>query len=262
MRSIEGFHRKLDGGSLCIGAGITLADPVVTDALGACVDFLWVDMEHTPLNPETLVGHLLAARARGVPALVRVGGNVTHLIKAALDGGAHGIIVPQVRSVDEVRSAVADCRYPPAGRRGYGPRIPSDYGRNAGKEYVQWANREIFVSVQIETREALEQLDAIVAVPGLDSIVVGPADLAHALGLSGELEHPDAIAAIETIIAKTRAAGLYVGSGMGPDIPFAVKMADRGCQWIQVGNDVDYLTKSMEEITAALRAKRERLKRP
>ena len=253
MKPIDRFREKLRNGVLCIGAGITLADPLVTDALGDSVDFFWIDTEHTAMNPETLARHLLAARAHNVPGLVRVGAGVTHLIKTALDAGADGIIVPQVRSVEEVRTAVADCRYPPVGRRGYGPRVPSKYGRNAGAEYVEQANAQVFVAVQIETREAFEQLDAIVAVPGLDSIVVGPSDLAHSLGLSGELEHPRNVEAVEAIIAKSKAAGLFVGAGMGPNTDYAAKMAKRGCQWVQVGCDFDYLVKSIERIAAELR---------
>jgi len=253
MNSIETFRKKLRDGVVCIGAGITFADALVTDALGDSVDFFWIDTEHTAMNPETLARHLLAARAHNVPGFVRVGAGVTHLIKTALDAGADGIIVPQVRSVEKVRAAVADCRYPPVGRRGYGPRVPSQYGREGGKEYVGRANEHVFVAVQIETREALEQLDAIVAVPGLDSLVVGPSDLAHSLGLSGELEHPRNVEAVEAIIAKSRAAGLFVGTGMGPDTAYAAAMAKRGCQWIQVGCDFDYLVKSIGTITAELR---------
>lgn len=254
MTAIEIFRAKLDKGQLCIGAGITLTDPLATDALAESVDFFWIDTEHTAMNPETLALHLLAARANNVPALVRVGAGVTYLIKSALDSGADGIIVPQVRSAEEVRAAVADCRYPPLGRRGFGPRVPCRYGRGGGPGYIEAANAQVFVAVQIETREALRDIDAITAIEGLDSIALGPSDLAHALGLSGELEHPKNVEAVETVIGKAKAAGLYVGTGMGADMGYAAKMAARGCQWIQVGGDCDYLVRSIEEITGRLRS--------
>jgi hypothetical protein len=137
------------------GAAVTLADPLVSDALAGSVDFLWIDLEHAAMSPDALSGHLLAARGRGIPALVRVAAGTTPLIKPVLDAGAPGIIVLQVRTAEEVRQAVGDCRYPPLGRRGYGPRVPSDYGRDAGREYAARANRELFVAVQIEKADAL-----------------------------------------------------------------------------------------------------------
>jgi 2-keto-3-deoxy-L-rhamnonate aldolase RhmA len=164
-------------------------------------------------------------------------------------------VVPQVRSAEEVRSVVSDCRYPPLGRRGYGPRVPSNYGRDGGDEYVERANRGIFVAVQIETAEALEALDDILAVPGLDSIVLGPWDLSGALGVLGNVEHPRVVAAIETIISKARAAGLAVGSGMGPDPDYAYVMAQRGVQWIQIGGDYGYLVRHMDQITTSVRGR-------
>jgi len=253
MEAIARFRQKLKAGRVCLGAGITFADPLVSDALGGSCDFLWIDLEHSAMSPEALNGHLLAARARNVPAIVRVTGSSTPFIKPVLDAGADGIVVPQVRSAEEVRQIVSDCRYPPLGRRGYGPRVPSNYGRDGGDEYIERANKDLFVAVQIETVEALEALDDILTIPGLDSIVLGPWDLSGALGVLGDVEHPRVVAAIETIIAKTRAAGLAVGSGMGPDADYAYKMAKRGVQWLQVGGDYGYLIKCMDQITASVR---------
>ena len=108
---IVAFRSKIAAGAICIGASITLIDPRVTDALGDSVDFFWIDMEHSLMSPEAVHGHLLAAKTRGVPALVRVTGSATPFIKPVLDAGADGIIVPQVRSAEEVQQIVADCRY-------------------------------------------------------------------------------------------------------------------------------------------------------
>ncbi|RIK43927.1 MAG: hypothetical protein DCC55_04050 [Chloroflexi bacterium] len=252
---IAAFRAKMAAGAICIGASITLIDPRVTDALGDSVDFVWIDMEHSLMGPEAVHGHLLAAKARGVPALVRVTGSSTPFIKPVLDAGADGIIVPQVRSAAEVQQIVDDCRYPPLGRRGYGPRVPSNYGRDGGNAYVERANREVFVAVQIENLDAFNALDAILAVPGLDSIVLGPMDLSAAMGLFGELEHPTVAAALETIITKSRAAGRFVGSGMGADARFAATMVQRGVQWLQVGGDCDYMILAVDQVTAAIHSR-------
>jgi 2-keto-3-deoxy-L-rhamnonate aldolase RhmA len=253
MRAIEKFRQDLQAGRVCLGAAVTFADPLVSEALADAVDFLWLDLEHSPMSPEALNGHLMAARAKNVVALVRVRGFDTPFIKAALDGGADGIVVPQIRTVDEVRQVVADCRYPPVGRRGCGPRVPSNYGRDWSKEFVEQANKTIFVSVQIETAEAMEAIDEIVGVPGLDSLVIGPMDLSGALGVFGEVEHPWVVAAMERIIAKARGAGLAVGAGMGADVEFACTLASRGVQWMHVGVDFQYLTNSVDQLTLSIR---------
>lgn len=247
------FRRRLREGPPAVGASISFSDPQVSHALGGVVDFLWIDLEHAAMSPEALHGHLLAARATGVPALVRVPSSGTAFIKPVLDAGADGIIVPQVRSAAEVRAVVDDCRYPPLGRRGYGPRVPSNYGRDGGAEYVARANRQVFVAVQIETAEALREIDQILAVTGLDSVVLGPWDLSAALGHLGEVEHPSVVAAIELVIARADAAGLPVGSGMGPDPLYAATMARRGVRWLQIGGDYGYMVSFADALMAEVR---------
>jgi 2-dehydro-3-deoxyglucarate aldolase/4-hydroxy-2-oxoheptanedioate aldolase len=251
MEAIMKFRSDLRAGRICLGTGISFTDPLVSEALCGAVDFLWIDLEHSPMSPEAMSGHLLAARGKGVPALVRVSAGTTPLIKGALDAGAEGIIVPQVRSVEEVRQIINDCRYPPLGQRGYGPRVPAGYFRSGGREFTDQANQTIFVSVMIETAEAFAALDDILAVPGLDSVVIGPNDLSYSLGALGDVEHPKVVAAIETIAAKTRAAGRFVGAGMGTDAHYAYTMAKRGVQWLQVGSDCVYLYRFFDLVRSA-----------
>jgi 2-keto-3-deoxy-L-rhamnonate aldolase RhmA len=251
--SIRQFRADLRSGHVLIGGAVTLADPLISDALADSVDFLWIDLEHSPMSPESLSGHLLAARRHTVPALVRVAGSATPWIKPVLDSGACGIVVPQVRSAEEVRQVVADCRYPPLGRRGYGPRVPSNYGRDGGPAYVEQANRDLFVAVQIENADALADVDQIVAVPGLDSLVIGPYDLSASLGVMGEVEHASVISAIKRIVAKAHQAGLFVGAGMGTDPTYARRMIERGVQWLQVGSDYSYMIQRVDEVVAAVR---------
>ena len=122
FEAIAEFRQKLDAGTICLGAGITLADSSVVEAIAPSVDFFWIDLEHSHLDLDTVRTHLIAARAGGKAALVRVRGSEVSQIKPVLDLGAGGIIVPQVRSAVEVRQIVNACRYPPLGQRGYGPR--------------------------------------------------------------------------------------------------------------------------------------------
>ena len=253
MRAIEKFRKQLKEESFCFGAAVTFSDPLISEALAESVDFLWMEMEHSNMSPEVLNGHLLAARSKNVPALVRVAGSGTTIIKPLLDSGVEGIVIPQVRSADEVRQVVDDCRYPPMGKRGYGPRVASNYERNGGKEYLEWANQNIFVAVIIETVEALEALDDILKIPGLDSIVIGAWDLSGSLGMLGDVEHPKVASAIDTIISKTRAAGLSVGCGMPPDVAFASSMIKRGVQWILLWGDFIFLINYVNQLKASIK---------
>lgn len=255
MNAINHFRQRLAQGETCIGASVSFSDPRVTDALADSADFLWIDLEHSFMSPETLSAHLLAARGRNKPGLVRVTGSSTPFIKPVLDMGADGIIVPQVRSVEEVQQIVNDCRYPPMGRRGFGPRVPTNYGRDETFAYIERANRDLFVAVQIETAEALAAVEEIVTIPGLDSLVIGPMDLSGSLGRLGDVEHPTIVAAIERVVKVARAAGLSVGAGMGTDPAYAAKMAQRGVQWLQVGSDFGYMIESMDRISAGIRAR-------
>ncbi len=253
MTPIEKFKADLKADKTLIGSAITFTDPLVTEALADSVDFLWVDLEHSTQSIDNVGRHLLACRARQTPGLVRVTGVGTGFIKPVLDAGADGIVVPQIRSAEEVRAVVADCRYPPRGRRGLGPRVSVNYGRTPTTDYVRFADQNLFVSIQVETAEAVESIDDIVAVDGLDSIVIGPWDLSASLGVLGEIEHPKVVGAMELVIAKAREAGLFVGAGMGVDADYACTLNRRGVQWLQVGGDFSYLIMTIDEVTRQIR---------
>jgi 2-keto-3-deoxy-L-rhamnonate aldolase RhmA len=158
-------------------------------------------------------------------AIVRVPSGELGWIKRVLDSGAEGIILPQAQDCEEIAAFVSACRYPPLGTRGFGPRRPSNYGRVTGQE-----NRELFVVAQIETAGALNDIDRIVRIEGLDSVVVGPHDLSGSLGMLGQVEHPTVVEAIGRIVTAARDAGLYVGMGMGASAEFAINSAKIGVQ--------------------------------
>ena len=136
-----------------------LDDPLVSEALADEVDFFWYDLEHCPMGQDSLNAHLLAARSRNIPSIVRVADNGVGFIKPILDSGANGIIVPQVKDAEEVRNVVKECRYKPIGERGIGPRVPSNFGRKDLKELMSEANENIFVAVMIENTEAVDDID-------------------------------------------------------------------------------------------------------
>ena len=254
-REIRAFRERLATGELCLGPSVTLTDAAVTEALCDSADFIWIDTEHTAMNLESVTGHLMAARAGGTSALVRVPLSAIGNVKPVLDAGAPGIIVPQVRSAAEVRRVVDACRYPPLGDRGFGPHRPSNYGRAFSDfdAFVEDMNRDLFVSVQIEHVEAYRELDAIAAIPGLDSLVIGPVDLSSSMGVLGRLDHGDVSAAMERIIDVGHEAGLSIGMGMGSDYDFGRRWSKRGVDWIQVDCDYSYMIRGFDRVSAGIR---------
>jgi 2-keto-3-deoxy-L-rhamnonate aldolase RhmA len=253
--STKKFRERMDAGQLCLGPGITFADPTVTESIAPLADFVWIDLEHNPTNLQTMIAHLIAARATGTIGIVRVPSGDLGWIKRVLDSGAEGIILPQTQSYEEVAAFVSACRYPPLGTRGFGPRRPTDYGRIAAEEYVEAANRELFVVAQIESAGALNDIDRIVQIEGLDSLVVGPYDLSGSLGMLGQVDHPQVTDAITRIVSAGREAGLYVGMGMGATPDFALRAAEMGVQWVQAGNDFEYMNLFAANFYADVRAR-------
>lgn len=253
MENANYFSDKLRRGEIGLGTNITFTDPTVTEALCGLLDFVWIDMEHNALSLETVQAHLMATRGSQTTALVRVPWNDPVLIKPVLDIGADGIIVPLVRTAEDVRRAVAACRYPPEGIRGFGPRRASGYGRLGGPEFCRLANETVITVVQVEHIEAVRNLDEILTVPGLTSIVIGPNDLSGSMGLMGQPRHPDVIGAIETVVTKTRQAGLFVGIGIGDDPDVLTEWAGKGVQWLSMSNDVGLLLRAARQVTGQVR---------
>ena len=253
MSVLEQFREKMDSGISCIGPSITLKDPFIAEALGPESDFLWIDTEHSPMSIESVTGHLLAASACNKPALVRVPGSATESIKPVLDSGVDGIIVPQVTGADEVRKVVADCRYPPLGRRGFGPRRGMDYGRKSLGDYLDGSATELFVAIMLEHVDAVREIDSILDIPGLDSVVLGPMDLSASLGQLGNLDHPSVVEAIEKVITAARSKNIYVGMGMRADQNFALRWLERGVNWVQLGCDFEYLVQGAAKLFNSVR---------
>lgn len=252
---INRMREKLRSGETVIGPGITFTDSTVTEALAPSVDFVWIDLEHNATTTESMLAHLIAARAGGTAAIVRIPTNDVAWVKRVLDSGAEGIILPRSLSAAEVADYVSACRYPPAGTRGFGPRRPLNYGRLDAKAYVAQANRDVFVCAQVETVEMLEQLDEVLKLDGLDSLVLGPYDLSGSMGRLGDVTHPEVIDAMTTVAAKSKAAGKFIGSGLGANPEFAQVLLDCGVQWLQAGNDFEYLVTGCDRTFDAIRGK-------
>jgi 2-keto-3-deoxy-L-rhamnonate aldolase RhmA len=246
MENALKFRKKIETGQICFGTGITFADPTVTEALCSSLDFVWIDMEHNGLSLETVQGHIMATKGSDTAPLVRVRWNDPVLIKPVLDIGAAGVIVPMVRTAEEAARAVSACLYPPQGIRGFGPRRPSNYGRNFGPEFCEQANKALIVIAQIEHIDAVHNIDQILKVPGLSGIVMGPYDLSGTMGHMGEPNHPAVRQAIDAVISKARKTDLFVGMGVA-DPEGAKEWVNKGVNWLTLSNDFLLLVKIVSE---------------
>jgi 2-dehydro-3-deoxyglucarate aldolase/4-hydroxy-2-oxoheptanedioate aldolase len=235
------FTEKLKSGKTAFGTVISFIDPTVTELLSPDLDFVWIDMEHSPQTVQTVQSHIMATMGSGTTPLVRVPWNDAVLIKPVLDCGAAGIIVPMIRTAQDARMTVAACMYPPEGERGFGPRRPSRYGRAGGPAFCKKMNEDMICILQIEHADAIKNIDEIVAVPGIYALVIGPNDLASSMNHVGEPEHEEVAAAIDTVIASAKRTALPVGIGLGPDAGGIEAWIRRGMQWIAVGSDTSLL---------------------
>ncbi len=205
------FKNKLNRDETVIGTWINLTGPPIIEIIGRSgFDFLLIDGEHSPFNETDLRDVLIACDNTPAESLVRVRANEEPRIKLALDLGADAILVPMVNTADEARRAVKAAKYPPLGGRGIGPWRCSDYYRNFDG-YVADANDSTALIVQVEHRDAVEAIDDIIAVEGVDAIFVGPADLSASLGHGTNSANPDTVAAIERVAAACRTRGMPMG---------------------------------------------------
>jgi 4-hydroxy-2-oxoheptanedioate aldolase len=213
---------------------------------GSGLDWLLIDMEHAPNGLASTFAQLQAAAAYPVAPVVRVPANDAVVIKQVLDLGAQNLLVPMVSSADEAAAAVRAVRYPPAGVRGVGSALGRAARWNRVDGYLADAAGTVCVIVQVETAAAVEQVEAI-ASSGVDAIFVGPSDLAASMGMLGQQEHPDVIAAVEHCVAAGRRLGVPVGVNA-----FGRSAADRylgaGVAFILVGADVALLARGSEDL--------------
>lgn len=222
------------------GTWISSASVVVADALKD-LGFEWVmiDTEHSPINPETVAAIIALLADSGPRPMVRVGDVDQYMVKQALDAGAHGVLAPLVNSESDAAQLVRFAKYPPTGVRGAAAAAGSRYGLEL-KNYLRDANALTIVGVQIETRSALEHLDAIAAVEGVDLLFVGPQDLTLNLGLGVERSHPQVHEAMRSVVAACERHGKVPGT-LVIDAEEKRAAIDLGFRFISLAADLRFL---------------------
>jgi 2-keto-3-deoxy-L-rhamnonate aldolase RhmA len=235
-----------------VGTWIMSASPLVAEAVG-CAGFDWgvVDMEHTPIDLMNLVHMLQALAGTPLVPVVRVPWNDSVALKRVLDAGAQTLLVPFVQNAAEAREAAAACRYPPDGIRGMaGMSRASRFG--TAPNYLTKANEGISVIVQLETPEAIAQVDEIAAIEGVDALFVGPGDLSATMGHVGQLTHPDVIALTRRAVQRAKAAGKPIGT-VGGTPQVVAQYREIGFDFIAIASDLGLLMRSAEAALSAVR---------
>jgi 4-hydroxy-2-oxoheptanedioate aldolase len=246
------FKAALGAGQPQIGFWSSLCSNIVAEILaGAGFDWILLDMEHGPNEIPGVLSQLQALSSGPAEPVVRCAWNDAVLIKRILDIGATSLLVPFVQNADEARRAVAATRYPPLGIRGVSVASrASRYGRVAA--YHAGAHKEMCVLVQVETRGAVGEIEAIAAVEGVDGIFIGPSDLAADLGHLANTRHPEVRAMIAGACSRIRAAGKAAGILTG-DPDEAARYLEQGFTFVAVGSDVGLLANTSRSVASSFR---------
>jgi 2-keto-3-deoxy-L-rhamnonate aldolase RhmA len=235
-----------------IGTWIMSGSPLVAEAVGhAGFDWGLVDMEHAPVDMMDVLHMLQAVGNTKMVPVVRVPANDAVMVKRVLDAGATTVMFPFVQTVDEAMRAVTSTRYPPQGTRGIST-ISRASRFSTDADYLATANSGIAVIVQLETAQALERADAIAAVPGVDALFIGPADLAASMGHPGDLLHPAVVEAMAQAASRIKSTGRPVGTlGASPEAVVTYRAA--GFDFIAVMSDMGLLMRGGQEAIRLLR---------
>ncbi len=232
------LKRKLKAGEPVVGVFNDVQSPSVVEVLGLLgLDFAIMDAEHSTLMPDVAENLYRAAELRGLSTVTRIGENAPQVIQKFIDAGSQGVLIPMVNTVEEAERVIAAVKYPPIGKRGLaGPRA-ADYGLgDPTADYVRLANEETLIALQIETTEAVENFEEIVALEHVDVLFFGPSDLSSSLGYPGQTRHPEVLELIERLTAQTVAMGKAAGT-ITRDVDDYAYWRERGVQWMASGTN-------------------------
>jgi 2-keto-3-deoxy-L-rhamnonate aldolase RhmA len=241
--------RALAAGKTVIGSEISrLRSPDVPRLFAAGgFDFVFIDTEHSAFGLETVADLVATSRACGIVPIVRVPQAEYTLVARTLDQGAQGIIVPRVNDSQQVRDIVSWMRYPPEGIRGFADTAAqTEFQPVSAKEFIEAGNTENLCVIQIERRQAVENVDAMLAIPGVDVACLGCMDLSVDLGVPGQIDHPAMVAAIERVLDAGRKHGVAVGI-ISPRLEAVTKWMQAGMRFVSYSTE----TLLLQEISAA-----------
>lgn len=251
---MESLKEKLNSKKLTFGSWITLAHPAIAEIMAMSgFDWLVVDLEHSVITIREAEELIRVIDLCGVSPLVRLSANDPVQIKRVMDAGVHGVIVPMVNSAQEARMAVEAVHYPPKGKRGVGLARAQGYG-NGFEEYKKWLSQESIIIVQIEHIEAVENLEDIISVEGIDGFIVGPYDLSGSLGIPGQFDSKlmlDAMSRIKAFMKKSpKIPGYHLVEPDTDQLNFCVR---EGYRFLAYSVDIRMLDNACRSVTDSLK---------
>jgi 4-hydroxy-2-oxoheptanedioate aldolase len=250
---VNTLKERLLAGEVLHGIWLGLADPYCAEiAASAGFDWLLIDGEHAPNDIRSLSAQLAVIEGRGAVPIIRLPDGDPVKIKQALDIGAQTLLIPMVDSAEQAGMLVRATRYPPHGFRGVGSSLARASRFSAIPDYLATANDQIGLILQIESVKGLAALDDILALPGVDGVFIGPADLAADMGYLGNSGHPHVKAVVLEAMARIRAAGLAAGV-LGTDPAFVDECRRAGANFVGVGIDVTILAAALRDLAKRCR---------
>ena len=246
VNNLEHFRSVVSSGKTAYGMVITCYDPSITEVAAECgMDFVWIDMEHSPMTITDVQSMLMAVKGTDCAPFIRVPWCVNYLLKPILDLGPAGVIIPMVNDAETMRKAVSACHYPVhGGERGFATRRQNQFNKIPIAEYVAASEHDPIVIAQIEHKEAVENIDEILEVPGIDSVCIGPYDLSASYGKAGQFDDAEIGAAVDRVIERTRAHGVMLGGFCGN----AEFWKDRSLDWKALCDDAGFLAKQLRAL--------------
>jgi 4-hydroxy-2-oxoheptanedioate aldolase len=247
------FREKIAQSEAAYGIWNDLTDADVGEILaGAGYDWIVIDAEHAPFDLQLIIGQLRAMAAYDVAPMVRPPSDDPVFIKRLLDAGVQTFLIPMVDTTEQAEALVQLMRYPPAGKRGHGAGLgrAARWGHIA--DYVATADQEICLIIQVETRAAYENLDALLAVDGVDGIFLGPADLSASMGYNGRMDEPEIVTMVKRAMAQVRAAGKIAGTVSFSEAGVR-EYQSAGANMIGIGADALLLARAVRELIRKFR---------
>ena len=257
MKITNTAKSRLEAGDLALGVGLRQARTVdIGKIMKTCgYDWLFIDMEHNSMSIDTAAQISVAAQDAGIAPIVRVPGFQHFHASRALDGGAQGVVVPHVDTAEVAAEMVSNCKYPPVGRRSVTGRLPQvDFEAHRQDEVTRSVNDATLVVVMVETPTAVENVESIAAVPGVDSVLVGTNDLCTEMGIPGAVGDARIQQIMERVVAACRAHGKHPGLGGVYEPPLMERYIRLGMRLILCGNDLTMMMAAAEERSARMRA--------
>lgn len=236
------LKNKLKNNQLTLGSWIMMGNPMSVEVMVlAGFEWLVIDIEHTSIDLQTTENLIRTIQANNIKALVRVSKNEEVIIKKVLDMGTDGIIVPMVSSKEDAIQAVNYAKYPPLGKRGVGLYRASGYGTKF-EEYKKWVNEELVIIAQIEHIDAVNNIDDILQVEGIDGTIIGPYDLSGSMGYPGEFERDDVKEAVQKVLDKCKKYNIPSGFHVVDTNPEKLQdKINQGCTFLAYGIDYFFM---------------------